>query len=47
MNLKNLNLNSKKNFINSTNNTSWIERLNLIFEYLNCYLISETNNSKI
>ena len=44
MNLKNLILNKKQNFINSTNNTSWIERLNLIFEYLNCSLISENSN---
>jgi hypothetical protein len=44
MNLKNLKLNAKQNFMCSTDNKSWIERLNLIFEYLNCSLISENNN---
>ena len=44
LNIKNLNLNNKQNFINSTNNINWIERLNLIFEYLNCSLTNEKCN---
>ena len=44
LNIKNLNLNNKQNFINSTNNINWIERLNLIFEYLNCSLTNEKSN---
>ena len=43
-NIKNLNLNNKQNFINSANNINWLERLNLIFEYLNSPIISEKNN---
>ena len=44
MNLKNLKLDNKQNFMCTANNKSWIERMNLIFEYLNCSLISENNN---
>ena len=40
MNIKNLNINNKQSFINSTNNVDWLNRLNLIFEYLNSSLIS-------
>ena len=44
LNIKNLNLNYKQDFINSKNNMNSIERLNLIFEYLNSPLIVENNN---
>ena len=44
LNIKNLNLRNKQNFINSNNNINWLERLNLIFEYLNSPLISEKGN---
>ena len=44
LNIKNLNLSNKQNFINTTNNTNLLERLNLIFEYLNSPLVSEKSN---
>jgi hypothetical protein len=44
LNIKNLNLRNKQNFIESNNNINWLERLNLIFEYLNSPLISEKGN---
>ena len=44
LNIKNLNLNNKQNFISSNNNMNWIQRINIIFEYLNSPLISENNN---
>jgi hypothetical protein len=54
MNIKNMNINNKQSFIDSTNNVDWLNRLNLIFEYLNSSLIStdydifkNINNAKI
>ena len=44
LNVKNLNLSNKQNFINATNNINWLESLNLIFEYLNSSLVSEKEN---
>ena len=44
LNIKNLDLRNKQNFISSNNNINWLERLNLIFEYLNSPLISEKSN---
>ena len=43
-NIKNLNIDNKQSFINSTNNIDWLSRLNLIFEYLNNSLISTNND---
>ena len=43
-NIKNLNINNKQSFKNSTNNIDWFNRLNLIFEYLNNSLISTNND---
>ena len=44
INIKNLNLINKKNFVDSNTNITWLERLNLIFEYLNSPLTSERSN---
>ena len=45
MNIRNLNINNKQSFIDSTNNVDWLNRLNLIFEYLNSSLIIKSNDN--
>jgi len=43
-NIRNLNIDNKQSFIDSTNNVDWFNRLNLIFEYLNSSLIIKNND---
>ena len=45
MNIRNLNIDNKQSFIDSTNNVDWFNRLNLIFEYLNSSLIIKSNDN--